>query len=214
MGIAENTNSYKTSLPNIINSKHKKTETIQEQDNENDDDQSSKLGVSKVVRFDSDHHDYNHDQKYICNVEDTIIETLLPIPYADEDVITEIKQPETPIKENNEKLSSAAVESPKPNPRMIYDNNSNSLVEAINTIVINREVVKRGRLDKSYSTPTYDPTETGKIFKLETYICNFFKIILLFLLQKIIYHQQQRLIFHLDNKQSKFRQYRPDNHQD
>ncbi|XP_035795233.1 uncharacterized protein LOC118468505 [Anopheles albimanus] len=31
-----------------------------------------------------------------------------------------------------------------------------ALAEAINTVVVNREMVKRGRLDKSYSTPAYD----------------------------------------------------------
>ncbi|XP_058168298.1 uncharacterized protein LOC131282774 [Anopheles ziemanni] len=44
----------------------------------------------------------------------------------------------------------------KPIPMQRHLSKEPELAEAINTVVVNREMVKRGRLDKSYSTPAYD----------------------------------------------------------
>lgn len=130
--------------------------TIQEQEGENDDeDQVLKSGVSKVVRFDSQkQQEYCQDPQYTCNVEDTILESLTPIPFVDEEDASEVKKLEN-IKQNVE----TKVSKPKPEimkkPSYLSET-SNNLVEAINEVVINRETVKRGRLDKSYSTPAYE----------------------------------------------------------
>lgn len=156
----------KTSLPNIVK-KSKNTEIIQEQDCENDDENILKTGVSKVVRFDplSQNSLNNQDSQYTCNIEDTIIESFVPIPYADDDPVPEVKKPEEDNqKENKESEQQPQVSREEPpvlSPRAIYDNNFNCLVEAVNEIVVTRETAKRGRLDKSYSTPTYDQTEPG-----------------------------------------------------
>uniref|UniRef100_A0A336MAU1 CSON014495 protein n=1 Tax=Culicoides sonorensis TaxID=179676 RepID=A0A336MAU1_CULSO len=55
---------------------------------EKDDKKLGELqGISKVVRFDSNTKlEASHiDTKYTCNVENTVLETFVPIPYADED---------------------------------------------------------------------------------------------------------------------------------
>nr|XP_040238982.2 uncharacterized protein LOC120959577 [Anopheles coluzzii] len=44
----------------------------------------------------------------------------------------------------------------KPIPMQRHLAKEPEVAEAINTVVVNREMVKRGRLDKSYSTPAYD----------------------------------------------------------
>lgn len=91
----------------------------------------SKPGVSKVVRFDSklDASYPALDEKYICNVEDTIIETFEPIPFADEEEDSGFKDHQT-------------IE-------------VQPTVQTVNVATIAR----RGRLDKSHSTPAYDNTE-------------------------------------------------------
>lgn len=134
-----------------------KTDSIQEQDGENDDEeQIMKSGVSKVVRFDSQkEQEYNQDSQYTCNVEGTILESLTPIPYVDED--PEIKKMEIdPIPVEVQVKIKPEI---KKKPSYLSETN-NSLVEAINEVVINRESVKRGRLDKSYSTPAYESDST------------------------------------------------------
>ncbi|XP_061401266.1 uncharacterized protein LOC133337017 [Musca vetustissima] len=105
---------------------------------------SSKPGVCKVVRFDATMkaEDYPLDEKYTCNVQNTILETFEPIPFADEE------------EDGTESLRFAQeksdVSAEGPNKENI--SNKNSLVETINIPV----VVRRGRLDKSHSTPAYD----------------------------------------------------------
>ncbi|XP_055598438.1 uncharacterized protein LOC129748015 isoform X1 [Uranotaenia lowii] len=65
-------------------------------------------------------------------------------------------------KETNNSTSisntSAAPSKPayKPIPMQRQISRETDIAEAINTVLINREMVKRGRLDKSYSTPAYD----------------------------------------------------------
>lgn len=105
---------------------------------------SSKPGVSKVVRFDSSMkaEDYPLDGKYTCNVQNTILETFEPIPFADEedDGIESLRFAE----EKSEKMLETLDR--------ITSCNNISLVETVNIPV----VARRGRLDKSHSTPAYD----------------------------------------------------------
>lgn len=148
LGITGNlsANRLKTSLPSV-SAKH--TETIEECDEK----QELQLnGVSKVV--DSNKSlDYNQDPKYICNVDNTVIETFMPIPFADdEEIVTEALSQDNFLREVSRKLGNPPV----PAPRSYVDTSSQSYVEAVNAIVVNREAVKRGRLDKSHSTPTYE----------------------------------------------------------
>lgn len=60
--------------------------------------QSELEGISKVVRFDSSAklNDTHIDSQYSCNVENTVIETFTPIPYADE-VEEEPSPPVAPV---------------------------------------------------------------------------------------------------------------------
>lgn len=157
LGISENisANRLKTSLPSMMGTLKQK-ETIQECDEKQESQSNCNIstGVSKVVRFDSNKSlDYNHDPKYICNIEDTIIESFMPIPYVDEEEIA----PDNIVPDNFVQEIFKKIVPPKPAPRTNFDSkSSDQYVEAINTIVVNREIVKRGRLDKSHSTPTYD----------------------------------------------------------
>uniref|UniRef100_A0A1I8P3Q7 Connector enhancer of kinase suppressor of ras n=1 Tax=Stomoxys calcitrans TaxID=35570 RepID=A0A1I8P3Q7_STOCA len=122
---------------------NKKLRQIVEQPNEQA--LSSKPGVCKVVRFDSGMkaEDYTLDEKYTCNVQNTILETFEPIPFVDEedDGIEALRF----AQEKTEKVLDTLE-------RIVGGNPNNSLVETINVPL----VVRRGRLDKSHSTPTYD----------------------------------------------------------
>lgn len=154
LGLTSGTSAVKGSLPSMFQNNKKIADAIEECDEKSE--VNSITGASKVVRFDSINtpNEYNQDSQYICNVENTIIESLVPIPYADEDdsVKEEIVIPKT------------RMEPPKPAPRTFFDkkgSNGQQYVEAVNISVVNREAVKRGRLDKSHSTPTYND-ESGK----------------------------------------------------
>ncbi|XP_075169510.1 connector enhancer of ksr [Haematobia irritans] len=122
----------------------KKLRQIIEQPNEQTF--ASKPGVCKVVRFDAGMkaEDYTLDEKYMCNVQNTILETFEPIPFADEEEDGGIESLRS-IQDKSEKILDTLE-------RISSSNNNNSLVETINIPVIAR----RGRLDKSHSTPTYD----------------------------------------------------------
>uniref|UniRef100_A0A182NF40 Connector enhancer of kinase suppressor of ras n=1 Tax=Anopheles dirus TaxID=7168 RepID=A0A182NF40_9DIPT len=125
------------------------------------------------------------DTKYTCKVDNTVLETFEPIPYVDEDLpttavasaptVTErVKRFEsfanrTPVLTNGQHAGSTSNSSAigglnpvsiapavKPIPMQRQLAKDPELAEAINTVVVNREMVKRGRLDKSYSTPAYD----------------------------------------------------------
>lgn len=173
-----------------------------------------KPGISKVVRFESNmkFEECHVDTKYTCNVDNTVLETFEPIPYADEEppaqsVNERVKRFEsiankqcanhisvvsattsassesskTPVILNhNEKSTinvatnsvnsttstssvaplSSSTPGPKPGvkpiPMQRQISRETDIAEAINTVLINRENVKRGRLDKSHSTPAYD----------------------------------------------------------
>lgn len=138
-------NRLKTSLPSMA---ARGNETIPEGDEKQDN--PTLLGV-KVVRFDSNKSlELTQDSKYLCNVDDTIIESFMPIPYADDENVSDVVE-ESVILEAVKKLVP-----PKPAPRNHIPNSNEQYAEAVNAIVVNREVIKRGRLDKSHSTPTYD----------------------------------------------------------
>lgn len=161
LGITDNlsVNRLKTSLPSMA---QRGNETILECDEKPEIQISS--GVSKVVRFDSNKLlEYNPDSKYLCNVQDTIIESFMPIPYADEETLID-SAAETNIAPVS--LPAPIIEPPKPAPRKLMNicinNNIDRCVEAVNAVVVNREIVKRGRLDKSHSTPSYN--DSGEFF--------------------------------------------------
>lgn len=166
LGITDNlsVNRLKTSLPSM-NGGARGNGTIPEGDERQEHQIST--GV-KVVRFDSNKSlEAAQDSIYLCNVEDAIIESFMPIPYADEEVAaaddSALHDPNVPSTISIQEYPKKAVP-PKPAPRTHTLNASHEpYAEAINTIVVNREIVKRGRLDKSYSTPTYNDSG-GNLF--------------------------------------------------
>uniref|UniRef100_A0A182JYG2 Connector enhancer of kinase suppressor of ras n=1 Tax=Anopheles christyi TaxID=43041 RepID=A0A182JYG2_9DIPT len=148
---------------------------------EQGDSDAYKAGVSKVVRFESSSKaDQCHvDTKYTCKVDSTVLETFEPIPYVDEDLPTVVNPPTVtervkrfesfanrtitaaPVAVANGQNSASvgaqgAPGTSKPIPMQRQLAKEPEVAEAINTVVVNREMVKRGRLDKSYSTPAYD----------------------------------------------------------
>lgn len=154
---SSNIDYFKKPSTNFTNKKVINTDTIHENDAENDDELLIlKSGVSKVVRFDSTQQQCEQDSEYTCKIQETIIESLSPIPYADDDNIIDQKDPINVIKkdENDQKLITT-------NNKISRTANNHNVVEAINDVTINREMTKRGKLDKSFSTPTYDNNETG-----------------------------------------------------
>lgn len=96
-------------------------------------EEKSKPGISKVVRFDSklDATYRGVDEKYKCNVEDTILETFEPIPYVDEEEDSGFKD-QVPVTVEVQPTTQ-----------------STSLAT----------IARRSRFDKSHSTPAYDNTE-------------------------------------------------------
>lgn len=157
LGINENMvyNKVKGSLPRMP----QKTDAIIECD---ENCEANVMGASKVVRFDpSDSDRYENDSKYTCNVEDTIIESLVPFPYVDED---------SSLNDESGFRDKKSLEPPKPAPRTsLLTHQEKSLpngqqyVEAVNVVILQKEETKRGKLDKSYSTPTYND-EAGTFF--------------------------------------------------
>ncbi|XP_068147823.1 uncharacterized protein cnk [Drosophila tropicalis] len=106
-----------------------------------------KPGVSKVVRFDNHMkvEDYVvKNEKFTCNVENTILETFEPIPFADEEDEDALETLRNCTADNKEDLMEAINQATR---------DQDHLAQAINApLVLNR----RGRLDKSHSTPAYD----------------------------------------------------------
>ncbi|CAH1710993.1 unnamed protein product [Chironomus riparius] len=150
---SNNIDYFKKSSANFFIKKPINTDTIHEHDGEYDDEMSIlKSGVSKVVRFDSTQHQIQQDSEYTCKIQETIIESFTPIPYADDDNIIDQKNNINQVikKLENKDQNVITVN------RISQTANNQNLVEAINDIIINREMVKRGKLDKSFSTPTYN----------------------------------------------------------
>lgn len=122
----------------------KKLRQVVEQPNE-EMDVASKPGVCKVVRFDANMkvEDYPVNEKYTCNVQNTILETFEPIPFADEeddDIIETLRN----LPDRADQIMEALDR--------VTSSHSVPLVETVNVPLI----VRRGRLDKSHSTPAYD----------------------------------------------------------
>lgn len=157
LGINEaiKSNIVKGSLPSM--SINRKNDAIEECD-ENNCETNGLMGASKVVRFNpTESKPSNIESRYMCNVEDTIIESLIPIPFADEDNSVE----EEAVMMFTAEIKSNNLIPPKPAPRTsLYEKNSPSgqqYVEAVNVVILQKEEAnKRGRLDKSYSTPSYN----------------------------------------------------------
>lgn len=148
LGISSNgstaLNMQKGSLPEMkVDQLGVEKEAVIENNGVNSDknDEKLKTGVSKVVRFESSmkFEKCHVDTIYTCNVDNTVLETLEPIPFACEDIPVIIPALPDII--------------PKAAKRMSKES---GFVEAVNSVVINRELQRRGKLDKSHSTPTYD----------------------------------------------------------
>lgn len=157
MNNTSNIDYFKKSSTNFTNKKAINTDTIHENDAENDDELLIlKSGVSKVVRFDSTQQQYEQDSEYTCKIQETIIESFSPIPYADDDNVIDQKNPINVMKqdENDQNLITT-------NNKIFRTTNNQNVIEAINDVTIKREMIKRGKLDKSFSTPTYDNNESG-----------------------------------------------------
>ncbi|XP_034103281.1 uncharacterized protein LOC117567414 [Drosophila albomicans] len=118
-----------------------------------------KPGVSKVVRFDAHMkvEDYVvKNEKFTCNVENTILETFEPIPFADEgdeDALETLRSCANETSTTVELLQAIELATRETPP----------LAEAINSSLIHQQQQqlmqqqnRRGRLDKSHSTPAYD----------------------------------------------------------
>ncbi|KAH8297107.1 hypothetical protein KR044_004926 [Drosophila immigrans] len=120
-----------------------------------------KPGVSKVVRFDAHMkvEDYVvKNEKFTCNVENTILETFEPIPFADEgdeDALETLRSCANESSSTVELLQAIELATRETPP----------LAEAINASLIHQQQQqqlllqqqnRRGRLDKSHSTPAYD----------------------------------------------------------
>ncbi|XP_017469109.1 PREDICTED: uncharacterized protein LOC108361064 [Rhagoletis zephyria] len=121
----------------------------------------SKPGVSKVVRFDANmkYEDYPVDEKYTCNVENTILETFEPILFADEEDEDVLDMQRNAARDERLLVPTTSIltttpATPKP-PAPLPDAIAEAaVVEAVNVPI----VARRGRLDKSHSTPAYDNT--------------------------------------------------------
>lgn len=128
-----------------------------------DEESVSNPGISKVVRFDSAQivNEYK-DSQYSCNVDNTILEVFEPIPYVDDD-----DDDLTPIKSKTEQQK-CDENVPPTISRMQKMSSDNGLIEAINEMVVNKCATRRGRLDKSHSTPVYDDTDddSGKFIPM------------------------------------------------
>lgn len=104
---------------------------------------SNKYGVSKVVKFDSNNvpltSDNKKDNSFTCNIENTIIETLEPIPYADEDVIQVLPEDDTishsTVENRNDRISMVPIP-PLKQKRMTDDT---GLAQAVNLVLINKQ---------------------------------------------------------------------------
>uniref|UniRef100_A0A1B0C891 Uncharacterized protein n=1 Tax=Lutzomyia longipalpis TaxID=7200 RepID=A0A1B0C891_LUTLO len=83
----------KGSLPEIMSDMCGAEERVERKENEKqeaDDDGARRSGVSKVVRFDADLEEFDSENNCTFNVDNTVIETFEPIPYADDDVAASI----------------------------------------------------------------------------------------------------------------------------
>ena len=159
----------KGSLPEITNAKASEQQ-INENANSSEQIESKKVkskpGISKVVRFDSTKtsSDYAEDSKYTCNVEDTILEVFEPIPYVDEEELSQNTTDHIESVVNSVNIS-------KPNDHLIVKNSEayaaaskmfsdNCLAQAINEVLVKRERHKRGTLHQKEIPSGGDSTDS------------------------------------------------------
>ncbi|XP_067631026.1 uncharacterized protein cnk [Eurosta solidaginis] len=137
--------------------------TTDDADNSEQSIERSKPGVSKVVRFGTNmkFEDYTMDDKYTCNVENTIIETFEPILFADEEDEDILDMQRNAVPKDSARAAPPTTTpttpkppAPLPDATIVSIVNTTTIVEAVNAPV----VARRGRLDKSHSTPAYDNT--------------------------------------------------------
>lgn len=125
------------------------TESTVESEEQSQEQEESKPGVSKVVRFDANMRVEDYvvkNEQYTCNVENTILETFEPIPFADEGDEDALEMLRSCANESSAELLHAIE---------LVTRDTPPLAEAINTPLIQQQN-RRGRLDKSHSTPAYD----------------------------------------------------------
>lgn len=129
-------------------------------------EEMSKPGISKVVRFDSNKDVYEYkDSKYSCNVDNTILEVFEPIPYVDEEDLANggsTKSSTVNVSDKVLPLSRVAKVSAVKPPVMkrVAQRNAidNNLVEAVNDVLVKDE-----RFERSASVSAYDDTtDTGR----------------------------------------------------
>lgn len=164
LGIGHSAASRFNDFSGVKGSMHGKDSSLADDSFEKQEDEVvSKPGISKVVRFDSTQivNEYK-DSQYSCNVENTILEVFEPIPYVDDDEIDLL-----PMKRQTEQQK-CDENVPQTTNRIPKMSKENGLIEAINEMVVNKCVTRRGRLDKSHSTPIYDDTDddSGKFNKI------------------------------------------------
>ncbi|GAB0093263.1 uncharacterized protein DMENIID0001_083420 [Sergentomyia squamirostris] len=141
--------SLKGSLPEIMIDKSGE-ERIERPENEskieNTEDGTRRSGVSKVVRFDADLDDFDSENNCVFNVDNTVVETFEPIPYADEDIATS--------------LDSGNVEPSHIATKMTPES---GLVQAINTALINSKETHTRKLETRASISTCDTSDDDDV---------------------------------------------------
>ena len=91
-------------------------------------------------------------------MDNTVLETFEPIPYVDEEV------PQVNVIERVKKFESLSKANAKPITPSQPTIKEGEVVEAINEVLVKKETAKRGRLDKSHSTPVYDDGDFNGMF--------------------------------------------------
>ena len=96
-------------------------------------------------------------------MDNTVLETFEPIPYVDEEL------PVVNVTERVKKFESLTKANAKPITPSQPTLKEGEVIEAINEVLVKKETTKRGRLDKSHSTPVYDDGDfEGEFLSLQT----------------------------------------------
>ncbi|XP_059613037.1 uncharacterized protein LOC132259421 [Phlebotomus argentipes] len=133
----------KGSLPEIMSEKcGEEKQERKESERQEDSDSARRSGVSKVVRFDADLEEFDSENNCTFNVDNTVIETFEPIPYADEDELTSLDCG------NIEQSHMATKMTPE-----------TGVVQAINTALINSKEGRTKRLETCASVSICDSSD-------------------------------------------------------
>lgn len=145
----------------------------------NPDGYKFKPGISKVVRFESKKkfENYKPDNKFMCNIDNTIVETFEPIPYVDDEEIQtlaeEVEEVIAPAKaiviieeKSIKKIEDLPVLKPT---RMAADT---GLAQAVNQVLVNKDIPgvkpqpRPRRRQKSISSSDDESSDSGKMIKI------------------------------------------------